>query len=389
MLPVENQGQKIARRMLPLPLFSIRLIVIIALLILPGSLKGQCDKPDARAAACPEANRIFHTDYRWKGSDGAYSIDLGDGRVLWLFGDAFIAYKEPYLRREDCVAFIRNCVAVETGCDPLTAAMEFVWRTKHGKPRSFFPEQDSIWFWPLDGAMVGDRLVIFLSKIHAVDTSLGFDGCGQAILRVESPGENPLDWIMENLTPPPLPLHTTYGSAVEIADSHMYVYSRDENYDILLARYTLDDAGQGSLDDPEWWCGDSLGWVRQSTYTANPRPLFSDGASEFSVWRDSASGCFLLIQARGFGQAQLVLRAAPNPAGPWSHPMMIYDPPENDIPQIMIYAGKAHPELAGDGVLLTYATNGPEESLLADSTIYYPRFVRLTLHPDTTGTELK
>jgi hypothetical protein len=45
----------------------------------------------------------------------------------------------------------------------------------------------------------------------------------------------------------------------------------------------------------------------------------------------------------------------------------------------MIYAGKAHPELTGADLILTYATNTFKfEEYFTDSLIYYPRFVRLT-----------
>ena len=34
---------------------------------------------------------------RWLGGDGAYSIDLGGDRTLWLFGDSFIATSDAHL----------------------------------------------------------------------------------------------------------------------------------------------------------------------------------------------------------------------------------------------------------------------------------------------------
>jgi hypothetical protein len=42
-------------------------------------------------SSCPEADRLFHSDPRWLGADAAFSIDLGGGRVWWLFGDSFVA----------------------------------------------------------------------------------------------------------------------------------------------------------------------------------------------------------------------------------------------------------------------------------------------------------
>jgi hypothetical protein len=56
---------------------------------------------------------------------------------------------------------------------------------------------------------------------------------------------------------------------------------------------------------------------------------------------------------------------------------MLYRPSEFYQPDIMIYAAKAHPELSGADLLLTYATNSfrPQQG---DSLTYYPRFLRLT-----------
>jgi hypothetical protein len=72
------------------------------------------------------------------------------------------------------------------------------------------------------------------------------------------------------------------------------------------------------------------------------------------------------------------MRAAPALTGPWSAPRMIYRPPEYYRPNVMIYAGKAHPELSGADLVLTYATNSFEfGEVLTDSLSYYPRFIRL------------
>jgi hypothetical protein len=57
---------------------------------------------------------------------------------------------------------------------------------------------------------------------------------------------------------------------------------------------------------------------------------------------------------------------------------MIYRPVEYNRPNVMLYAAKAHPQLTGADLVLTYATNTFQFSEhLSDSLIYYPRFVRL------------
>lgn len=71
----------------------------------------------------PEADKLFHADPRWLGGDGAFSTDLGNGRVLWMFGDSFVAPKAGATRGQS--AFIRNSVAIQTGYDPSHASIKF------------------------------------------------------------------------------------------------------------------------------------------------------------------------------------------------------------------------------------------------------------------------
>lgn len=109
--------------------------------------------PKATAEPWPEADALFHGDPTWVGGDGAYSVDLGAGRVLWSFGDSLIA--RGATRTRDGAYFIRNSVAVQTGYDPSRAVMAFYWADNDHSPGSFFPEQGAEWFWPSQGVMLG------------------------------------------------------------------------------------------------------------------------------------------------------------------------------------------------------------------------------------------
>ena len=89
--------------------------------------------------AWPEADRLFHSDPRWLGADGAYSIDLGHGRVLWAFSDSFVA-RRPGADRPHS-AFIHNTVAIQSGYDPSQATTSpaislAIDETQAAKPRS-------------------------------------------------------------------------------------------------------------------------------------------------------------------------------------------------------------------------------------------------------------
>ena len=133
------------------------------------------------------ADQLFHQDYRWKGADGAYSIYLGDNRVLWLFADTYIAHKAPYERNRACVSMIRNSIGIQNGSDPTNATMRFYWRTEDSLPSSFFPEKDTLWYWPLDGIRLDQKLLIFMMELHVVDYGLGFEVCNHAAVLIENP----------------------------------------------------------------------------------------------------------------------------------------------------------------------------------------------------------
>jgi hypothetical protein len=150
-----------------------------------------------------------------------------------------------------------------------------------------------------------------------------------------------------------------------------------KSHPVFAARWRAGDVLDGNLLYPEWWAGSAHGWVSDSADT--PRwPIFENGASELSVHFDTLSGNFLAVQALGFGAADVALRTADQLTGPWSQARVLFRPPEYTRPNVMIYAAKAHPELEGADLVLTYATNTFRLSEhFSDSLIYYPRFVRL------------
>ncbi|MFP5210562.1 MAG: hypothetical protein ACLGRW_14865, partial [Acidobacteriota bacterium] len=61
-----------------------------------------------------------------------------------------------------------------------------------------------------------------------------------------------------------------------------------------------------------------------------------------------------------------------------STPEMLYRPPESNAPQAFVYGAKAHPELHGADLIVTYTANGSDQRLATDMSIYFPRFVRVT-----------
>jgi len=347
-----------------------------------GPPPGPVEVPCFEASAWREADRLFHRDPRWVGADVASSVNLGGGRILWLFGDTWIDPTGAGTRRG--ASMVSNSVAIQTGADPTTAGMTFYWgEAADGKPDALFPDRNGESLWFGNGVRVDDRLILFFARtVRGTGTGLGFEHVGWTALMVENPDDEPSSWSVRPLETPANPLGVLVGfAAVVRLDEHVYALGSQnpvKSHPIYAARWPVAAVRRGDLGQPEWWAGERIGWVADSSDV--PRwPLFENGQSELTIHRDQATGRFLGVQSVGFGPADVVMRAAPALTGPWSAPRMMYRPPEYYRPHVMIYAAKAHPELTGADVVLTYATNTFESAeLLADSPIYYPRFVRLT-----------
>jgi hypothetical protein len=337
--------------------------------------------PCFEASAWREADQLFRRDPHWVGADGASSVDLGGGRTLWLFSDTWIDPSGQGTR--EGARMVSNSVAVQIGTDPTTAAISFHWgKSADGSPAALFPDRGGERLWFGSGVRVDDRLVLFLGRIRSTNSGLGFESAGWIALIVDDPDSAPSSWRVRELETPPNPLGITVGFAAALKlGEHVYALGSPDpvkSHPIYAARWSAEEVRRGDLQHPEWWAGDRLGWVPDSSSAAR-WPLFENGQSELTVHVDPATQRFIAVQTQGFGPADVMMRAAPTLTGPWSGPQMVYRPPEYHRPNVMIYAAKGHSQLTGADLVLTYATNTFQFSEhLTDSLIYYPRFVRLT-----------
>jgi hypothetical protein len=329
----------------------------------------------------PEADLLFQGDPFWVGGDGAYSIDLGDGRVLWLFGDSWIDPGGGGSREN--ATMVSNSLALQRGYDPSRAAIEFFWeKMPEGQAGAFFPDFHGGRYWPGHGLRVGDRLLVFLMEVRPGD-GLGFEVADWEVVLVANPDRDPSDWEFEWLETPPNPYRIIVGSGTSLArDGHVYAFgSREEDpgrHDVYLVRWREEEVLRGALEGMEWWGGSDRGWLPDAYAGTPPQPVFSGGQTEFTVHYDDDSGSFVEYQTVGFGAAAVTRRTAPALTGPWSEPDTVFVPAQAVFPRIMIYQGKAHPQLEGADLVVTYCTNSFDfGDHLAEHWLYYPRFVRV------------
>jgi len=345
------------------------------------ALSGNLVPPwNLEATAWTDADHLFRSDPLWLGGDVASSIDLGRGRVLWVFGDSLIANKPGKTRRQS--TFVHNSIAIETGYDPAHSSMKFFWPTNNGKPTEFAANEGEVWLWPEDGVRLGEKLLLFFVRVRSDSSkdSLGFALVGWTAILVENPDADPSTWTVHRIATPQTPARFIIGSGVIRAGNFLYAFACAEpSHDDYLLRWPLAEAEQGNLPSPEWWSGNS-GWVVQSKLTRQPEPAIPEGSNEFSVLWDSRRNTFFEVESLGFGASDIAIRWADRLEGPWSGPVKIYHPPESDRRDAFVYAGKVHAGLQGADLVVTYVPNSMDDKIFArDMSIYFPRFVRLNL----------
>jgi hypothetical protein len=106
-----------------------------------------------------------------------------------------------------------------------------------------------------------------------------------------------------------------------------------------------------------------------------------DAQTEFSVHR-APDGLLWLVSVDGFGGSNVTVRIAERPEGPWSPPRVLFRPKVSEREGILVYSAKAHPELVGGDVVITYCTNHLDFATMAgDTGLYFPRFARISVAP--------
>ncbi len=331
--------------------------------------------------AWPEADALFHRgDPRWLGADAAHSVDLGGGRVLWLFGDSFIATSAALTR--SAARIVRNTVAIQDGRDPLLASFAPVWRTDGtAAPAPFFAGVGDRWHWPGGGVRLADgRLVIFLGVFRPTPgQGLGFAADGWRIAIVDDPTGAPASWVVRYVDPPLAGFGAVPGAAVAVVGDHVVALATAPggSHVTYLARWSQAALGAGQLDAVEWW--DGVAWSPGGV----PAAGFADGTTEASLHHDPVLDRWLVVASRGFGATTVAVRDAPTVEGAWSMPTSVFTPPESAAVRPFVYAGKAHPELIAPGLAVTYVANSFTFADLftpdGQRDLYWPRFALVTL----------
>lgn len=334
-------------------------------------------EPPRVASAEPDAalNARFRRTDGWVGGDGAYSVSLSNKKTLWLFSDTFVGSIRDGKRKD--VAMVNNTIGIQTG-DKVEFA---IWRNADGKAAAMLapPKGTAGWFWLQGGAAAGNKLHLFLPRIESTGKggAFGFMHVDQWLGTVSNPDDPPTDW---KTTFAKIPHEGSWGAAVCRHGEFVYVFGHRERpakpfpeRKLQAARVPADKLA----DFAAWrFLGDDK-WIEKPE---SARSQLERMATEFSVSWVPGLKRFALVYTENGLSDRIMGRFAPDPAGPWSEPVLLYKCPEmKGNKNVFSYAAKAHPHLSGDRELvLTYCVNafglGP---VINDATLYWPNFVRV------------
>ena len=319
-------------------------------------------------------NGVFRNDKFWRGADGAATIDLENGKILWLFSDTFIDTAGTGLRSNSVM--INNSLAVQDGNELEKSKLSFYWKGERDNPKSFFELPGETWFWTGHGIVVKGKLVIFLFEEKSTSEGFGFESVGWTVAIIDNPNDDPAKWKMKYVKGPEN-FGVIVGSSAVLKDSN-YVYAfgvkEPGTHETYLLRFEMEKLAQGDLKGMECWVENA--WTKKVYHEPIQAALFS-GQTEFSVHFEPKLGKFIQIQTYGFGKSSIGYRLAEQLQGPWSDSVIFYTPKLNHDKEFN-YTANAHPELKSTGILITYNINNFDfEQLVKDESIYFPKLIML------------
>lgn len=331
----------------------------------PGRAETAPGPPDFRVLDLGPAFRGANA--RVLGLDGAFSVSLGQGRSLWIFGDTLLGSWQPNGDRT-FTAMPPNTTAIVDDRDWVTGYSHAQFVGKPDPVALLTPTKPTYRPWPLDAVREGKTLRQFFVEIEPTGNNgpINFRVTGTGVASTTglpgSPyGQNTVLWPAEA---------PSFGASVMRWQDAWYLYAG--GMQTHLARAT------GPLDRPasyRYWAGDGR-WVTDPMQAV---PLPGSGP-EVSVRYNSFLKAFVMIYVPPLGKT-VEARFAPEPWGPWSEPTRLADCQPAGDPQAMFYGAKQHAELDVDGgreIVVSYNTNTEEKRLAQRPDLYWPRLLRVT-----------
>jgi len=360
------------RAWLPLPL-------IASLMSCDTSSGAEPEKPRTQAYKDVGFTEFFRRTNGWVAGDGAMSVPLSDGRVLWLFGDSFVDTFDAATGTVPCLFQVRNTAMVHHKTD-LRNARTLVHSNAASRTFFRFVGGEPFWYWPVNGFQEGNAVYVYLTKLKP-GGGLGFETVGHAWARLHFP-----ELSIEGYDPLPDFKGIDFGCGfVKDSDGvHTHAYgSKLVGLDsmVFVARFKTADPGR------DWRYWDGNGWTEDvakaavigrgaapSLHVCKVKNKYVLTISELSVRCDQGKEIYVSISERATGPFSLRKRV-----------FTVDDTVEGHHP--FFYLPVAHPEFMDEkgDLLVTYSINGYEPCLKncvngrMNPDYYRPKAIRVPL----------
>ena len=305
----------------------------------------------------------------WTGADGAMSVVLPDGRVVWNFSDTFLGFVNSDGSRPGGQPLINNSMIVQ---DNGALVQTLHGGTAQSPTSLIIPVDQNSWYWVGDMTVEGDRLRVFVMEFMRTGPGIfDFQWVGNAIASFVLP-----DLTLENVVPTHGENNVMYGAALLEEGSYTYIYGTEdvsgtEKY-LHIARATSGDV----FGAWEFYTG--TGW--SSDPTASARLLRGVG-NGFGVAKVGNRFVLFTMDSLFPFSDELVMYSSNNPEGPFANRRLVYRTPETRGNRFT-YDAHVHPEFtdAQGRLLVSYDVNSLNfNDLLRNVDNYRPRFIRVKI----------
>jgi hypothetical protein len=309
------------------------------------------------------------------GADYQRAMRLPDGRMLWVFQDAFVErpgrdeqllHNVGLVQDGSCLTLLRG----GTSDDPASWIGAGVTEPYHR------------WFWPLGGTITADgTIALFVAELRER---------GSTYLSQTEPVAtwvatiDPATLAVLGLEPAPDPGPGMYGWSVASDDAHTYLYGhcyRQFGYGFLghdrcAAEVTVARTARGDLDGPlRYWDGEA--WVADPAAAANIAPAAGPDGTPRKINPMQIAyvdGRWIAVTKEGDWWGDTIyLDRAPAPTGPWTTEGVVR--PEPLGPEHNTYFASLVP--GADGRVVVGLSNNRWDGQHADT--YRPTFRTLPL----------
>jgi hypothetical protein len=362
---------------------NTRSCLALALIVSFGSCATNPSAPREAVQAYkdPAFTEFFRRTSGWTAGDGALSIPLSDGSILWLFGDSYVDDLDAATETIPCLFQARNAALLQSKDDLQNA------RTLIGKGPGFrswlkLPDGGDEWFWPICGFQNRDRIYVYLSALRktAGGGMWGFESIGHDYLaKIKFPEMEPIEYCaLPNLN------GITFGNGFVADEGHTYAFGGKQKglaSDVYVARFP------SANPESEWNFWDGKHWDANVT---NAVPIARGASTSIHVCK-IRNTFVLTTSALSIACDQgreIYMSTSSSPTGPFSARKKIFridDTYKGHYP--FFYLPSSHPEFinSNNEVLVTYSINGYEpciRSCVDGKAIpdhYRPRAIRVPL----------